>query len=279
MVYNRYKPQPPLNSLVQCLWYSEGLQGSHAFERILPNGEFGIVLDLREEPVILYDGQDIARFQQYSPAVFCGARSDCFVIDTSRQERVIGIQFTPGGALPFLRMPAWEVADQTCELDDIWPRQAASLRERLLSAASVPTMFQSLEQALFANLRLDTTAPREIRFAIHKLAAPHTGLRIQDVADAVGMGKRQFLDQFRNHTGLTPKAFQQVRRFQTVLAALHRNSSSARTRFRDDWACLALECGYYDQPHFIHDFRRFSSMTPGDYLATATAHLNHVPIP
>jgi AraC-like DNA-binding protein len=43
-------------------------------------------------------------------------------------------------------------------------------------------------------------------------------------------------------------------------------------------AKLALDCGYYDQAHFIHDFQAFSGLTPGAYLARATPHLNHVPI-
>jgi AraC-like DNA-binding protein len=45
-----------------------------------------------------------------------------------------------------------------------------------------------------------------------------------------------------------------------------------------DWAQIALECGYYDQPHFAHDFRAFSGLTPREYLDSATPHLNHVPL-
>jgi AraC-like DNA-binding protein len=44
-----------------------------------------------------------------------------------------------------------------------------------------------------------------------------------------------------------------------------------------EWAELALWCAYYDQGHFIHDFRDFSGMTPAAYLRKRTEHLNHVP--
>ena len=45
-----------------------------------------------------------------------------------------------------------------------------------------------------------------------------------------------------------------------------------------EWTQFALDCGYYDQAHFIHDFRLFSGMTPGEYVTMATPHLNHVPL-
>jgi len=71
--------------------------------------------------------------------------------------------------------------------------------------------------------------------------------------------------------GLTPKAFCRVRCFQRILEAVHRRSEV-------DWAQVALDAGYYDQSHLIHDFQGFSGLTPAEYLAAATEHLNHVPM-
>ncbi|MGH9769443.1 MAG: AraC family transcriptional regulator, partial [Blastocatellia bacterium] len=46
-----------------------------------------------------------------------------------------------------------------------------------------------------------------------------------------------------------------------------------------DWRELALACGYFDQAHFIHEFKEFSSLTPGQYLGLRTAHPRHVRLP
>ena len=271
MFYRRYTPQPPLAAFVDCIWYSEGLQGTHARERLLPNGESGIVFDLREEPVRIYDAQEIGKFVTYSPAIFCGARVDCFIIDTSQQERVIGIQFRPGGAFPFLKMPAGEVANDTYSLDDIWPGKAAAIRDALMSARDVAAMFSLLERLLLAQLRGSSPLHPAVAFAVNRLTRPAYSPRIRDLADRVGLSSRRFIELFRDQTGLTPKSFQRVRRFQHVL-------NSLRASGEENWTALAYRCGYYDQAHFIHDFRLFSGMTPGEYVTVATPHLNHVPL-
>jgi len=97
------------------------------------------------------------------------------------------------------------------------------------------------------------------------------GSRVDAVAGQIGLSSRRFAELFRREVGLTPKVFFRVRRFQRVLETVHRT--------RDvDWCRVALDCGYYDQAHFIHDFRTFSGLTPGEYYAAATPHLNHVPL-
>jgi len=276
MFYRRYLPAPSLTTYVECLWYSEGFEGAHAFERLLPNGESGIVIDLRErrgrDEIRIWDAEDAGKYDAYAPAIFCGARTDCFVIDTNRQDRVIGIQFRPGGAAPFLPMPACEVANATYELDNVWPGETALLREELMAAPGVAAMFAILERTLLARLRLDAL-DGAIAFAAACLTRRSAAMRVSDVAERAGMGSRRFMEKFREQTGLAPKAFQRVRRFQQVLQSLHTSE-----RFDGSFAALAADCGYYDQAHFIHDFRRFAGMTPGDYLAAATPHLNHVPL-
>lgn len=279
MFYRRYIPVPPLDSLVGCLWYSEGLQGTHAQERLLPNGEAGIVFDLHDQPVQIYDPANPCPSGIYPAAVFCGARSDCFILDTSRQERVIGIQFHPGGSLPFFPMPASEVANDTYNLGDLWPVEAHLLREEMLAAsaaepnlaAGVATMFRILERTLLSRLKSGWPLRPEIQFAVRQLSRPGTAIRIQHLAEQAGFSGRRFMEVFREQTGLSPKTFQRVRRFQQVLRMLHRGSDQA-------WASIAADCGYFDQAHFIHDFRSFAGMTPGEYALAATPHLNHVPL-
>jgi AraC-like DNA-binding protein len=267
----RYTPRAPLSGFVQCFWYAEGAPQTHTKERLLPNGEPAIIFNLLDDPMRIYDAQDLTRFATCGNAVLSGARANCFAIDTNQQERVIGIQFQPGGIFPFLRMPASEVEDSSIALDDIWRGRVSAIREQLLESPTVEWMFNKLERLLMDQLVRPLELHPAVTFALDQFGRSAHTAQVTGVGNRIGLSHRRFIELFHRHVGLTPKVFCRVRRFQRVLGSIHRR--------RDvDWVETALDCGYYDQAHFIHDFRTFSGLTPSAYLGLATPHLNHVPI-
>ncbi|MFZ0591494.1 MAG: helix-turn-helix domain-containing protein [Bryobacteraceae bacterium] len=269
MVSRKYFPKPPLAGFIQCLWYWEGAPGPHTKERLLPNGEPAIIFNLRNEPIRIYDAQNIALYESYGNAVLSGARANCFVIDTCQQERVIGIQFRPGGAFPFFGFPASETTNASFCLEDLWPRRVGEIREQLLAAQDVDAMFAVLERSLRAQLARPLELHPAVAYALDSFNGSAHVCTIAAVTERTGFSSRRFIELFHSQVGLTPKAFCRVRRFQRVLCTVHR-------RQQVDWAQVALACGFYDQAHLIHDFRAFSGFTPAAYLAAATPHLNHV---
>ena len=272
-VSRKHVPDAPLAAFVRCFWYWEGAPQTHAKEQLMPNGEPTVVFNLRDDPIQIYDYDPsfLSRPHSYGHAVLSGARTSCFVIDTKQQDRVFGIQFQPGGAFPFFRVPASEMENRSVELASLWPRTTAELRERLLAAPKIDDMFRLAEQYLRAQLVRPLELHPAVRFARqHFCKRPHQ-VSVARVLGAIGLSQRHFIQVFHEQIGLTPKAFCRVRRFQRILETVH----GAR---EVDWTDVALGCGYYDQPHFIHDFREFSGLTPTQYLARATQHLNHVPV-
>ena len=271
MPLQRYIPGPPLSAFIQCLWYWEGAPQTHSKERLLPNGEAAIIFNLRDAPLRIYDAQDISKYTSYGHAVLSGARSNCFVIDTEQQECVIGIEFCPGGAHPFLQMPVSEVEDSSLDLGDIWQERAGEIRERVLETSGADEKLVTLERCLLEQVARAPELHPAVVYAVAEFQRLRHGNRVDAVSERIGLSARRFIELFHKQVGLTPKVFCRVRRFQRVLHVIH-------GRREVDWAQIALDCGYYDQPHFIHDFREFSGLTPNAYLAAATLHLNHIPL-
>jgi AraC-like DNA-binding protein len=128
-----------------------------------------------------------------------------------------------------------------------------------------------LEHDLLEQLAHPLELHPAVRYALGQFQQESHGCRIAKVTDEIGLSPRRFIELFRRQVGLAPKVFCRVRRFQNVLQMVRETEAV-------HWADVALQCGYYDQAHFIHDFRSFSDLTPSAYLAAATPHLNHVPL-
>ena len=266
MITAHYIPRPPLSDFISVIWYWDGYCQPHPRERLLPNGAMTIAFNLGERPTSL----DSCRTDVTSAQVICGARSTSMIIDTADMVTTLGIQFKPGGGFPFLRMPASELSDQCVPLDDVFGSGAKGLREKLLESPTPAGKFAVAEQWLLSRARQLQRHPA-VAFATERFVGGSFAQPLSSVMERIGYSQRHFNQLFSSEVGLTPKRFLRVRRFQRVITSIAGSESV-------DWAELALRCGYYDQPHFAHDFRSFAGLTPAEYLANRTPHLNHVPV-
>src|SRR5262249_9591433 len=255
MLFRHYIPQKPLSNFIEMLWYYDGYAQPHAKERLMPTGTTELVINLREDQIRVYDRHDTKIGHAFRGAVVCGPHSEFFVIDTDEQASVIGVHFKPGGIFPFVKLPADELQNQHVGLDDLWgPTIADDVRDQLHQAATPESKFRVLEEALLMQMVQPAPHPA-VAYALRYFQdIPHLA-RMSVVTEKIGFSQRTFIHRFSETVGLTPKAFCRVRRFQRVLKLIH----DAR---EVDWIDLSLSCGYFDQAHFIHDFRAFAGINP-----------------
>src|ERR1700722_9369805 len=174
MIRLTHAPGPPLSQFVHVLWLYEGYTQPHAKERVLPTGEMQIVINLLEDRTCMYDREDPDRFQVLRGSVLSGAHSEYQVISTAMQRSIMGVHFKPGGAFPFLRMPAGELRDTTVSLETLWGAAAADLRDQLLEAPTPRARFEVLERALLTEFARGFYPRDAVGFALRQfMAEPH----------------------------------------------------------------------------------------------------------
>lgn len=236
-----------------------------AVERILPNGQAHLMINLDEDEFRTYSGPELGCVHRSGGAVLAGPHGRSTAIDTREQRRLVAVEFRPGGAAAFLRMPVSEVCDQVVSLDDLWRGAGASLRERLCEAPTAVEKFRVLEAVLLERL----VQPRDssIAAAVRML---ERGLPIAEVRSRLGLLPKTFVRRFRRQTGLAPKRFFRVRRMQRIVGL-------AATSPSLDWCAVAADHGYTDQAHLIHDFRDLTGLTPTAYCPSSPRRRNHVP--
>jgi AraC-like DNA-binding protein len=262
-------PAFPLSLYVDKLWYSARDGGRAGFERVLPTGAVQVVIRLDQDPILRFDAacQNATRFEH---AVVSGAGSRPYVKATYPRARVLGVSFHPAGASGFCREFQNELKDRHVPAEVLWGGWLRELQDRLRHTNSPSAMFALVERALLSRLRDPSASWRTIRWAVDRFVAAPSSARVGEITDATGYSRKQFIRLFERHVGLTPKVFCRVLRFQSVLTRLDSPTL--------DWAKIALDCGYYDQPHLIRDFRQFADTPPSRYRPAEPSRRNHVTI-
>ena len=269
VLYCTHRPGPPLDRFVEQLWYWEGVPLAHAKDRLLPNGQCGLIINLFEDETRSYSGAGDDRIERYPGAVLCGAYSHYFVIDTHEQRANIGVGFRPGGTWPFFDPAGDELQNQHVALRDLWGSAGDTLRERILAAPTPRAKLLLLETELLQRAIRPLQRRAEVDFAISRLTqAPHD-YTIAMLSEHVGLSARRFTRLFTLEVGLTPKLYARVQRFQRVLECMQ--DSAAR-----DWTDVAQDCGYFDQSHLIRECRSMSGFTPTELAARRIGDSDHV---
>ena len=261
----------PLSQFVNLLWLYEGYTQPHAKERILPTGEMQIVINLLEDRSCVYDREDTDRCQTFSGSLLSGAHSRI----SGHQHRACRPPSSACISGPAARSRSCggrraNCATPPCRSTRYGARAAHRSAGSTAGGATHQARFEILERALLSRTgaRFRSAWRRGIR------AAPVHGRAACDnrggVSEQIGLSPKRFIQVFRDETGFTPKVFCRIRRFQRALDRMEGRKSV-------EWANVALDCGYFDQAHFIHDFRAFSGINPSSYLAHRTPHRNHVP--
>jgi len=260
VIFHSYIPQSRLSKFVDYFWYHEGSDFPFEGARHLPIGATEIVMNLDSDAP-----------RGIGEALISGPFSESFVIPPFRQSRLMGLQFKPGGAFLFFDPPACELHNLHISLEELWGLNAAILRERLLASETVDERFRILEEHLLRFISDSRSLHPSIDFAMRQVRVTPLEYTVSMLVEKAGLSQRRFIQLFSEQVGLTPKLFLRLQRFHLVLR-------TADGKQDVDWAGVAQDCGYFDQAHFIHDFRSFAGLTPATWLALRNDTSYHSPI-
>lgn len=258
-VFKFHQPRAPLSNFVDSFWLYEGKGAEHRSERILPTGTFELAINLKQDELLFCDAERPEKCWRLSGAVVSGAHGRGFVPAATDEIFIIGVHFKPAGAFPFLGVPAGDLADTHLDLETLWGPSAGRMRERLCEAKTSDERFQLLEKSLMMRPRHDVEPHYAVSAALKAFGNIQAAPRIRETAKDLGLSQRRFIEVFKAQVGMTPKLFSRIQRFQQTRSFIHQNPSF-------NWATVAVDLGYFDQSHLIHEFSEFSGLSPTDYL-------------
>jgi AraC-like DNA-binding protein len=256
MRYAEHPPCPELAPYIRCFWVLEGASPGSVPERILPDGCVEFIINFGEPFEQLHASGGAER----QPRVFVvGPTTRALLVRPSPHVGVLGIRFLPGGARPFLHAPASEVADGIFELGPLSPIDA-HVAERVHDVSDAYRRVRVAEEALIAVLRRARRAQDGVSAAVRMILATDGRVPVDHLASVQGISHRQLARRFRERVGVAPKLLCRLVRFQSVFTVI-RDERPARL------TDLAMRCGYFDQAHFVKEFREFTGVPPSAYLS------------
>jgi AraC-like DNA-binding protein len=264
-------PSAPLCNYVHTLTYYEGLNFGHSIERLLPDGTANLIIELDNIPKYTFDNESLEKKEKYSGAWMSGMQQEYISIGSPPGSSMFVIRFQPGGVYPFLNFPVAELNNLVVDAGLIYGKDVIWLRDQLLEAFTPKEKFGCAEQWLLDHLSEASFSEQVINYAIQQICHDPTVDSIKLISQKTGYSQKQFIQLFKKYVGLSPKYFQRVQRFNKVLQEIERRNEI-------NWPALSYDCGFYDQAHFIREFRGFSGFNPTDFLHEKGEYINYVPI-
>lgn len=274
MILQVHSPVFPLQKFVDHFIYFEGFNPVHSMDRFLPDGNAEFIIDLTDNPKHIYDNESLTELQSCRHAWVSGVRTQPITIPSGRDSRLLIIAFKKGKAHPFYDFPMSELANLVVDAGIVFGNKLHELREHLLNTLSVPQMFVLVEHFLLQqagdSLHANTQA-KCIEYAVSNIVNQPNIQGFQNLSSQIGYSQKHFIDLFKKQVGVPPKQFLKIMRFQKAIQEIENTKSI-------QWSDIATESGFYDQAHFINDFKGFSGFTPSEYIRRKAETPNYIPV-
>jgi len=243
-----YIPSEYLQPYISCYWTmtSEIELEEPILHRVIPDGCIDIIFDLNERS-----------YRQASSIV--GTMTKPIFAELKGQVNYVAIRFLPGGFLHFFNSPVYDFTDRIIPLEMISEKKGHNLTEQLVMENHIGNKIKLLENYLKNLLTTNNRNDPIVKNALHNILKNKGNIRVSELSKNVNSSQRQLCRKFDKWVGISPKAFCRIIRFQTILRMLPHHSKC-------NLLSIALDGGYYDQSHFIHEFNSCCGLNPSEFL-------------
>lgn len=269
MIFAHHIPRYPLSEFVDSFVYFRGVQQDHQIERLLPDGNVVLILDLTDGAQFIYDNETLLPIQVCRRAWVSGMQQRALSIPSGNDNENFVVTFRKGRSLPFLSGPLTEFTNLVIEADVAVSPAIMSLRSALQDQTTPSAKFAYAEAELLRLFGGGLQINECVDYAVARIEQMPHETTIRAISDQVGYSQKHFIHLFKQQVGVTPKSFLRIMRFQRTLTTIAAAPVTS-------WAGLAAEAGYYDQAHLITEFRSLAGMTPVEYQRQASAYPSYV---
>ena len=252
-------PSALLSPYIKRYWAIENVldKGEACVQRIIPTGMPELLLYFTPRPKILNNDNYLS-----DNLALYGHQNGFYDMELTGSLSVFSIDFQPQGLMQFFDFPLSEICNRNVSLKDIGGQAGRDLEARMHEARTFPQRVQIVETYLFGLLKtnFDNFKFQQISHIAELIKRTHGNVSVNQMASEACLSRKQFERIFSERIGISPKQYLKIIRFQSAIFQKQQNSSLTMTE-------LSYESGYFDQSHFINDFKLLSGLTPKQYFS------------
>ena len=246
---------------VDQLIYFKDYDPEHSFERIVPNGTTYLVIELDGKIRFEIDNHTLQKGSKRIEAWLSGMHNEFITISTVPQSEMFVIQFKANGLYPFLHQPISKLNNKIVHAEEVFGRGIRSLRVELLKTKTPNDKFLICNKWLSQRYS-ESHRPHTAVSLVCDQIKTYENIELNNVTSLIsqtGLSKKHFIQLFKKYVGLIPKQYQRIVRFNGILSLIQENK-------KVEWTQIAYSCGYYDQSHFIKEFKLFCGINPSIFI-------------
>ena len=258
MNYQTYPASPDLAPLIKCFWSLEfSVAPQPEKQTIIPDGCIELIIHYGD----LYQQFQEASSSFVQPRSFVfGQLSNTLEIAPTGRTGIIAARFHPDGFVPLATIPLAEMENRAVPLSELFGEEGDFLEKYVLAALTQAERIQQIETFLLARLNKLEVLDRIVKSSIEILLSQAGQVKVEEMAKKLNINRRKLERKFTTTVGLSPKQLSKIIRLQAALRQLNQNTELSLTE-------LAYQNGYFDQSHFIKDFKAFTGISPKQFYA------------
>lgn len=266
MKYQTFQPHSDLQSLVKCYWTLEvPAQDDSQKQLIIPDGCIEMIFILGED-IKRYTSKD--KFTIQPREMVLGQITKSFFIEPTGYVNSFAVRFYPYGFANFVSTPIKKLANKETPLALLFgEKPSKELGQAIRSTANTKKRIEIVEAFLLDKLNEKATIDNIVKTTIDTILLTKGSIPINTILKNHLSKRRQLERNFTKQIGISPKQLGKVIRLQAALKMLLNRQSENLTK-------ISYESEYYDQAHFIKDFKEFTGTTPKDFLEDDTMILS-----
>lgn len=255
------RPEQQLSPYVALIWVFESHFGVPLADSrlIVPDGRAKIIVPYRNSLCAAVNTRLLNAKEHHIFLVGIQTHPTT-IASTATDTGTIGVELTPKGLYHLFKLNMYEITNRIVSFEELFGPPGARLQNKVGDAEDPKEKIALLQTALTHLLEQNEKEYTLLDHTLDMLAQTHGVMRVQELAAHFGYTKRYLDRLFQEHVGVSPKSLASILRFQKVYQGWMQHQSP--TFFRDQWPTY-----YYDQSHFIKEFKRFTGFAPQQYTA------------